>query len=395
MNNDSGADMSNEDWFDEDEGAEDAGQIDEYDITSAPNDFNLLTLVSFVESGAVKIPGFQRNYVWDKIRASKLMESLIIGIPVPQLFLYEESKNKFLVIDGQQRLMSIYYFFKQRFPRKDKRTELRQIFDLHGRVPEEILQNDDYFEKFNLYLSSNLPGSKNKFHGLNYQTLGDYKVQLDLRPLRNIVVRQNSPSDDDSSVYEVFNRLNTGSVNLRPQEIRSSMYHSEFYEKLSMMNMRKEWRKILNKDQPDLHMKDVEILLRAFAMLISGEKYAPSLVRFLNSFSRSSKLNTREKNEYLVGLFSSFLDAASKLPSKAFINPRNDRFNVVLFESVFSTVCADAFKEGRTVRGTINPEAVENLANNGDFIAASIEGTTRTDNVKTRRRLAKEILEAL
>lgn len=387
--------MSNEDWFDEDEGAEDAGQIDEYDITSAPNDFNLLTLVSFVESGAVKIPGFQRNYVWDKIRASKLMESLIIGIPVPQLFLYEESKNKFLVIDGQQRLMSIYYFFKQRFPRKDKRTELRQIFDLHGRVPEEILQNDDYFEKFNLYLSSNLPGSKNKFHGLNYQTLGDYKVQLDLRPLRNIVVRQNSPSDDDSSVYEVFNRLNTGSVNLRPQEIRSSMYHSEFYEKLSMMNMRKEWRKILNKDQPDLHMKDVEILLRAFAMLISGEKYAPSLVRFLNSFSRSSKLNTREKNEYLVGLFSSFLDAASKLPSKAFINPRNDRFNVVLFESVFSTVCADAFKEGRTVRGTINPEAVENLANNGDFIAASIEGTTRTDNVKTRRRLAKEILEAL
>lgn len=387
--------MSNEDWFDEDEGAEDAGQIDEYDITSAPNDFNLLTLVSFVESGAVKIPGFQRNYVWDKIRASKLMESLIIGIPVPQLFLYEESKNKFLVIDGQQRLMSIYYFFKQRFPRKDKRTELRQIFDLHGRVPEEILQNDDYFEKFNLYLSSNLPGSKNKFHGLNYQTLGDYKVQLDLRPLRNIVVRQNSPSDDDSSVYEVSNRLNTGSVNLRPQEIRSSMYHSEFYEKLSMMNMRKEWRKILNKDQPDLHMKDVEILLRAFAMLISGEKYAPSLVRFLNSFSRSSKLNTREKNDYLVGLFSSFLDATSKLPSKAFINPRNDRFNVVLFESVFSTVCADAFKEGRTVRGTINPEAVENLAKNGDFIAASIEGTTRTDNVKTRRRLAKEILEAL
>jgi len=99
--------MQVEEWFEEDESSEEAGQIDEYDITSSPNDFNLLTLVSFIDAGAIKIPGFQRNYVWDKSRASKLIESLIIGIPVPQLFLYKEGKNKFLVIDGQQRLMSI------------------------------------------------------------------------------------------------------------------------------------------------------------------------------------------------------------------------------------------------------------------------------------------------
>ena len=88
------------DWFDD--YAEDADelQVEEYDITSSPNDFNVMTLYNFVESGAVRIPGFQRNYVWDLGRASKLIESLILGLPVPQLFLYEQTRNNFLVIDG-------------------------------------------------------------------------------------------------------------------------------------------------------------------------------------------------------------------------------------------------------------------------------------------------------
>ncbi|HMF47891.1 MAG TPA: DUF262 domain-containing protein [Candidatus Saccharimonadales bacterium] len=102
-------------WFDDYADEEDELQIDEYDITATPNDFNVSTLFNFIESGAVGIPGFQRNFVWDQVRASKLIESLILGIPVPQLFLYEQARNRFLVIDGQQRLMSIYYFVKRKF----------------------------------------------------------------------------------------------------------------------------------------------------------------------------------------------------------------------------------------------------------------------------------------
>jgi uncharacterized protein with ParB-like and HNH nuclease domain len=115
------------DWFDDYADEDDELQIDEYDITATPNDFNVSTLFNFIESGAVRIPGFQRNFVWDQVRASKLIESLILGIPVPQLFLYEQARNRFLVIDGQQRLMSIYYFIKRRFPRKEKRVEIRGI----------------------------------------------------------------------------------------------------------------------------------------------------------------------------------------------------------------------------------------------------------------------------
>ncbi|MER8386619.1 DUF262 domain-containing protein [Mesorhizobium sp. M1428] len=382
-------------WFDDYADDADEGQVDEYDITATPNDFNVLTLYSFIEAGAVRIPGFQRNYVWDRTRASKLIESLIIGIPVPQLFLYEQSRNKFLVIDGQQRLMSIYYFMKRRFPRTDKRIELRAIFDLHGRIPDEILHDDAYFEDFKLKLTGRLPNESNKFHGLNYSTLGEYKTQLDLRPIRNIVVRQNSPEDDDSAIYEVFNRLNTGGVNLRPQEIRTSMYHSNFYDMLYRINQDKKWREFLGNTEPDLHMKDIEILLRGFAMLIDGDKYAPSLVRFLNHFSRMCESHTKEQNSYLEALFHSFLKACAELQMDAFTNPRNGRFNIALFEAVFTAACSTAFKERRKVKGVINPSEVTSLEKDKDFVLASLEGTTRTSNVETRISKAREIISSL
>src|SRR5438552_10510579 len=130
------------DWFEDYADEEDEFQIDEYDLTATPNDFNVLTINNFIESGAVKIPGFQRNYVWDAVRASKLIESLILGLPVPQVFLYEVDRNRFLVIDGQQRLMTIYFFVKQRFPRRAKRGELRQLLAGSSSIPLELLHDE-------------------------------------------------------------------------------------------------------------------------------------------------------------------------------------------------------------------------------------------------------------
>ena len=98
------------------EGEEEISGVEDYDVSTSPNDFNISTMYNFIKSGVLVIPGFQRNYVWDVRRASKLVESLIIGLPVPQIFLYEAARNQFHVIDGQQRLMSLYYFIEQRFP---------------------------------------------------------------------------------------------------------------------------------------------------------------------------------------------------------------------------------------------------------------------------------------
>ena len=86
--------------------------------------------------------------------------------------------------------------------------EKRQSFD------------SSYFAKFNLSLPSKTPESPNRLHGLNYSTLDDAKTTFDLRTIRNIIIKQLSPKNDDSSIYELFNRLNTGGMNLKPQEIR-------------------------------------------------------------------------------------------------------------------------------------------------------------------------------
>jgi uncharacterized protein with ParB-like and HNH nuclease domain len=383
------------DWFEDyAEGADDL-QVDEYDITATPNDFNVITLFNFVESGAVRIPGFQRNFVWDLGRASKLIESLILGLPVPQLFLYEQFRNRFLVIDGQQRMMSIYYFVKKRFPRKDKRVELRAIFDLEGKIPDEVLHDDSYFQSFNLRLPEKLPKHPNKFKGLNYATLGEYKTAFDLRPIRNVVVKQNVPTDDDSSMYEVFNRLNTGGINLRPQEIRTSMYHSKFYEMLYRINGEKEWRHILRWEEPDLHMKDIEILLRGFAMLIEGSTYAPSMVKFLNQFSRKCGSHSDAQNEYLRNLFCSFLKACKPLPDESFHNKNTHRFNIALYEAVFTAICEKAFRENRILDGFIEPDAIYSLETDAEFIKASQAATTTTANVEKRLERARNFLPGL
>jgi len=176
--------------------------------------------------------------------------------------------------------MSIYYFVKQRFLRNNKRAELRTIFDEHGNIPERVIHDDAYFENFRLRLPGSTPNRENRFRGLSYATLDTYKVQFELRTIRNVIIKQNMPQDDDSSMFEVFNRLNTGGINLTPQEIRTSMYHSSFYDMLYRENSRPAWRHLLGNQEPDLHMKDIEILLRGFAMLVDGHIYAPSMVRF-------------------------------------------------------------------------------------------------------------------
>ncbi|MEV6389320.1 DUF262 domain-containing protein [Nocardia xishanensis] len=371
-------------WRDIDEASEGA-QIDEYDLTTSPNDFNISTIYSFIQSGAVLIPGFQRNYVWDIKRASRLIESLIIGLPVPQVFLYEEDRNRFLVIDGQQRLMTIYYFMAGRFPRREKRSEIREIFNQSGTIPEEILHDDAYFEQFNLSLSEVMPGVRNKFNKLNYKTLGEYKIQFELRTIRNMIVKQVRPSDDASSVYEMFNRLNTGGVNLTPQEIRSSLYHSPFYDALFKWNMDGRWRKLIGQETTDLHMRDIEILLRAFAMASEVHSYTPSMVRFLNKFSNSARQATPGDIDKYGQQLDWFLGEIKDVSRNAWLS-RQQKFQVNLFESVFAAA-VQANESGRHVE--LSSEVVAAIRDSKDFLRYSQERTTDTANVKGRFRAAR------
>jgi len=142
-------------------------------------------------------------------------------------------------------------------------------------------------------------------------------------------------------------------------------------------------------------MKDIEILLWGFAMLIEGKNYKPSMVKFLNQFSRKCEQHSPEQNEYLRGLFESFLKACSDLPKDAFFNKKNKRFNIALYEAVFTAACEKAFAERRPVAGVLDAERLHTLETDQEFVAADQAGTTQTINVEKRLNRARAIIGAL
>src|SRR5262249_38670232 len=149
-------------------------------------------LVKRINSGSIYIPKFQRSYVWNVYRASRFIESLLLGLPVPAIFLSKElESNKMLVIDGQQRLRTLQYFYNGVFEPSDRAFKLR--------------------------------GVQTRFQNATYKTLKeDDRLRLDDSIVHAIIVKQEDPHEDHqkgtgpSSVYHIFERLNTGGVLLQP-----------------------------------------------------------------------------------------------------------------------------------------------------------------------------------
>lgn len=274
----------------------------------------------------------------------------------------------------------------------ENRTHLRQIFDKNGKIPDGILEDDNYFAKFKLTLPQQLPNQRNQFNDLTYSTLSDYRSTFDLRTIRSVIVKQVSPKDGDSAIYEIFNRLNSGGVNLTQQEIRMSLYHSDFYNMLYRINIDKRWRGLTGISDPDIHMKDLEFLVRGFAMLINGQQYKPSMVKFLNLFSFEAKKYNGQEIKYLEDLFVSFLDSCSNLKSRDF-ERSSQRFSITLFESIFVAACQKAYDDKRLLTGKITADSVAELKSDTGFREAAEKTTTNTDKVSTRLERAREIIK--
>lgn len=384
--------MNQSDTWMDDLGADETHSVSNFDITSSPNDFNLLTLMNFMDNGAIVIPHYQRNYTWDLKRASKLVESLIIGLPVPQLFFYEESRNKFAVLDGQQRLMSVYFFWKKRFPRKESRSELRDIFTEKNFYPPSVLADDKYFLPFNLYLPASQEEGMSIFHGRNYETLDEFKSDLDLRTIRSVIIKQNDPDpekDGNSAVYEIFDRLNTGGVNLKPQEIRSNIYFSPFYELIYSLNKDLRWRKLIGRVERDANLRDVELMLRMIAFLVFSTKYSPSMTRFLNRFSAVAKKTFDERRlELTRQIFERFIIQVDGIED-AFAS--GGRFSIGTAEAVFHASCIDSWSNSDVE--LFKPFTREQVVMVSEAIREALRaGSSKTENVKSRLDKAKEII---
>ncbi|WP_432245742.1 DUF262 domain-containing protein [Arthrobacter sp. G.S.26] len=376
---------ADESWLDEASLELDEVEVQDYDLVSSPNDWNFSTIVSFIASGAMIIPSFQRNYIWDRKRASKLIESLLIGLPVPQVFLYEEERNKFLVIDGQQRLLTLYFFSKGRFPKSKIRGELRVRLQ-QGFIDEDFLQDDEFFEPFKLSLPKSPTGKPNRFHGLTYKGLKEDKTSLDLRTIRNIVVKQTSP-EGNSAVFELFNRLNTGGVNLTQQEIRASLYHSDFFIEVINLNSDPAWRHIVGTEKPDARMRDTEFLLRALALAGSSEGFSGSMANFINNYClkarKFSEQDARNAHDGLTGFFALFRESPSPFL-------RSGKFSGVLFESAYAAwqQCGRPSAENRGIADAVNAAKLTE-----DFADTLQEGSTKPINIRKRIGLLREFIE--
>jgi hypothetical protein len=138
-------------------------------------------------------------------------------------------------------------------------------------------------------------------------------------------------------------------------------------------------------------MKDIEILLRGFAMLIDGENYKPSMTKFLNKFSYLVKSFPDKNIQYLEQLFVSFLAKVSDVDSKLF-HSKSGRFNISIYEAIFVATCRDAFTHKTLNLPDINIDKVEELKSDPGFIEAIQAKTASAKNVSYRIGKALELL---
>ena len=240
-------------------------------------------------------------------------------------------------------------------------------------------------------MSKSENGEKNPLDGLRYNTLGLYKSNFEFMTIRCMAIRQNEPKEDDSSVFEIFSRLNTGGVNLSNQEIRACLYYSDFFRMLNILNQNSVWRNFYGKPE-DGKFRDVEIILRSFALLCDGENYSGSMNGFINRFAKKAMNYSTSEIEYFENLFTSFLESCSEISRETFATKKGE-FNGALFDSVFVATVDKYYKEKSLVGGKTQPDKINALKKDMEFEEAITHSTSHTKMVKKRLEKAREYLQ--
>lgn len=334
----------------------------EYDITTYPSDFTLSGLSQMWKDGDITIPDFQREFVWTIKQSSLLIESFLIGLPVPPVFFYIDEQNKNLVIDGQQRLLSIFFFFEGYFGQKNEKGK-RQTFRLTGL------------------------NEKNPYHGKRFVDLNiKDKRKLETAVLRAINVRQLAPKDQSTSVYHIFERLNTGGTPLKPQEIRNCVFRGVFLNKLRELNENKYWRSIIGKKLIDKHQNDVELILRAFGLCYHLPEYEKPMKEFLSKIAKKYQNIETGIVQKFVSDFNKATDIINYQLRKKPFSVRGP-LNGAMFDSIFCTII------NNVDRLPVNlSERYEKLLLNETFINYTTLATTDSKIVKERFAFVKEKL---
>lgn len=246
--------------------------------------YPLDTICNMLNSGKYKLrPEFQRRRRWDRGKQSRLIESFIMNIPIPPIFLYEYNYSKYEVMDGLQRLTAISEFYKD-------------VFALEGL---------EYWKELNGKKYSELPS--------------EVKSGIDRRYLSSIILLKETASNKDKAnemKQLVFDRINSGGVKLEYQESRNALYAGKFNELAIELSRDEFFCRIFdipivaNKDEETEElanntmyktMSDVEMVIRFFAMRFIDCYEGISLKVFFDKFTDSAnKLQVEVLKKYKV-----------------------------------------------------------------------------------------------
>lgn len=320
-------------------------------ITSYGADFPVESIVRRIESGEVYVPDFQRKYIWNNTEASRFIESLLLGLPVPGVFLAKDFDGKHMIIDGQQRLLSIYKYVAGDF----KLTGIGAIFN-----------------------------------GMKFSDLPEeYKYRLMDSIIHATVVRQDNQNYENSSIFHIFERLNTGGKELEPQEIRNCMYPGQFQLLLSDINEIDLWRSIYGSQS--LRYKDQELILRFFALYFDSENYSPPMKSFLNRFMGMHRKLDKIDGLQAKELFIETLGILNLAVGKKLFRPSKN-FNAAIFDAITFGLAK------RLENGPVNDiEKIDliynQLLNDEQFKSVYSSSTASSSNLRARLEISKQAFQ--
>ena len=311
------------------------------------------------DQGTVDVKGFQRQFVWTKAQSDRFIESLLLGLPVPGIFLVAQDDGRLLVLDGQQRLRTLQAFYRGILAGYQHRLEKVQ----------------------------------NEFNGKTYDSLNpEDRRRLDNSIIHATIVRQDEPSNDQSSVYMIFERLNTGGTSLQPQEIRVALYGGRFIDFLRRMNEFDPWRKIYG--PKSRRLKDQELILRFFALLFRIEKYRRPMKDFLNDYLGETRHLEAEDERDMTAIFESTISAIlESIGPKAFRPQR--ALNVAIMDSVMVGVARRLMSNGCILDFEGLRSRYNELIGDQNFLEWVESGTTQEQSVLKRLEATTKAMQSL
>lgn len=341
-----------------------------FNISSWGADLSFREIISMYEEDELVKPELQRKYVWDKVEASRFIESILMGLPVPSIFLAQSGSQK-LIVDGYQRIMTVNDY-------------VRGIYSGDGKI----------------FRLSNSERINARWRNKAFQELSiDEQRKIRSTTIHAIIFEQKYPENDDTSLYQVFERINTSGRTLTSQEIRNCVYQGSLNSLLFELNENKEWRALFGTETADNRMRDLEYILRFFVMcsdtVLNSTAKQISLKKSLNEFmGKYVSADEKTITEFREMFLSTMNNIFSNLGKNAFRNYSRGRFTKKFHPAIYDAISAafyQAQKNGIKLKEIDENTHVE-LLRNDDFKKAISIRTTDVKNIKKRIQMVDEYL---